>query len=57
MKGYIASIEKKTLDNTYFRKVLFTGKYLQLVVKRSVTKYMRKWISSFASSKVQQPLF
>jgi mannose-6-phosphate isomerase-like protein (cupin superfamily) len=32
MKGYIASIEKKTLDNNYFRKVLFTGKYLQLVV-------------------------
>jgi mannose-6-phosphate isomerase-like protein (cupin superfamily) len=32
MAGYIVSIEKKTLDNNYFRQVLFTGKYAQLVV-------------------------
>lgn len=32
MAGYIVSIEKKTLDNNYFRQVLFTGKYVQLVV-------------------------
>jgi mannose-6-phosphate isomerase-like protein (cupin superfamily) len=32
MAGYIVPIEKKTLDNDYFRKVLFTGKYVQLVV-------------------------
>lgn len=32
MAGYIVSIEKKTLDNDYFRQVLFTGKYAQLVV-------------------------
>jgi mannose-6-phosphate isomerase-like protein (cupin superfamily) len=32
MAGYIVSIQKKTLDNNYFRHVLFTGKYVQLVV-------------------------
>ncbi|MHC1716823.1 MAG: cupin domain-containing protein [Candidatus Dojkabacteria bacterium] len=30
--GYIDNIEEKTLGNTNFRKVLFTGKYMQLVV-------------------------
>ncbi len=29
---YVDDIEQATLDNTYFRKVLFTGKYCQLVV-------------------------
>jgi mannose-6-phosphate isomerase-like protein (cupin superfamily) len=32
MAGYIVSIEKMTLANNYFRQVLFTGKYVQLVV-------------------------
>jgi mannose-6-phosphate isomerase-like protein (cupin superfamily) len=32
MKGYIANIEKLTLENTTFRKVLYTGKYSQLVL-------------------------
>jgi len=32
MAGYVVSIEKETLDNNYFRQVLFTGKYAQLVV-------------------------
>ncbi|MCE5194893.1 MAG: cupin domain-containing protein [Nitrospiraceae bacterium] len=32
MTGYVGHIEKATLDNGYFRKVLFTGKYSQLVV-------------------------
>jgi len=32
MKGYHSDIEKETLDNSYFRKVLFTGKHCQLVV-------------------------
>ena len=32
MTGFIVSIEKKTLANDYFRQVLFTGKYVQLVV-------------------------
>ncbi|HEY3297613.1 MAG TPA: cupin domain-containing protein [Armatimonadota bacterium] len=32
MIGYFGSIEKKTLENTYFREVLFTGKHSQLVV-------------------------
>ena len=32
MVGYVGSIEKLTLGNNYFRQVLFTGKYTQLVV-------------------------
>lgn len=32
MTGYVGHIEKKTLANNYFRQVLFTGKYAQLVV-------------------------
>ena len=32
MAGYVVAIEKKTLENNYFRQVLFTGKHAQLVV-------------------------
>jgi mannose-6-phosphate isomerase-like protein (cupin superfamily) len=32
MAGYLTNIEKKTLENTYFRQVLFTGPHAQLVV-------------------------
>lgn len=32
MSGYVGSIEKATLDNPFFRQVLFTGKHSQLVV-------------------------
>lgn len=32
MKFFAADIEKETLKNNYFRKVLFTGKHAQLVV-------------------------
>ena len=32
MTGYFGHIEKETEKNKYFRKVLFTGKHLQLVV-------------------------
>jgi len=32
MKGYIANIEKETLENDFFRKVLFTAPNSQLVV-------------------------
>jgi len=32
MKIFFGSIEKETLKNNYFRKVLFTGKNEQLVV-------------------------
>ena len=32
MTGYVGSIEKDTLKNSYFRRVLFTGKHAQLVV-------------------------
>lgn len=32
MKGYVADIEKLTTGNTDFRRVLYTGKHLQLVL-------------------------
>ena len=32
MAGYVTNIEQKTLENNYFRQVLFTAKNLQLVV-------------------------
>src|SRR4030042_1045926 len=32
MAGYVGSIEKQALSNNYFRQVLYTGKYAQLVV-------------------------
>jgi mannose-6-phosphate isomerase-like protein (cupin superfamily) len=32
MVGYIGDIERETLENNNFRKVLFTGKHQQLVV-------------------------
>src|SRR5512142_360871 len=32
MAGFVGPIEKLTEKNTYFRQVLFTGKYTQLVV-------------------------
>jgi mannose-6-phosphate isomerase-like protein (cupin superfamily) len=32
MTGYVGPIEKLTEENNYFRQVLFTGKYAQLVV-------------------------
>ena len=32
MKGYHIDLENKTIDNEYFREVLFTSKYSQLVV-------------------------
>jgi len=32
MKGYILDIEKETLENTDYRRVLYTGRYSQLVL-------------------------
>lgn len=32
MKGYITNIEKATLENTDYRRVLFTAEHLQLVL-------------------------
>ena len=32
MKGYKNNIEKSTLENNNFRKVLYTAKHLQLVL-------------------------
>lgn len=32
MVGFVGNIEEKTLANSFFRQVLYTGKYAQLVV-------------------------
>ncbi|RAK50947.1 cupin domain-containing protein [Phenylobacterium deserti] len=32
MKGYVEDIEKATVENDDFRRVLYTGKFLQLVL-------------------------
>lgn len=32
MIEYVGSIERETLENTYFRRVLFTGRHSQLVL-------------------------
>lgn len=32
MKGYFSNIEKESKENNNFRKVLYTGKFMQLVV-------------------------
>jgi mannose-6-phosphate isomerase-like protein (cupin superfamily) len=32
MKGYVTAIEKETEKNTDFRRILYTGKYSQLVL-------------------------
>ena len=32
MTGYVGPIEEQTMKNEYFRQVLYTGKYTQLVV-------------------------
>jgi mannose-6-phosphate isomerase-like protein (cupin superfamily) len=32
MEPFVGAIEKQTLDNDYFRQVLYTGKHAQLVV-------------------------
>ena len=32
MSGYVANIEKKSLENKYFREVLYTGPHSQLVL-------------------------
>jgi len=32
MEGFVRNIEKSTEDNTDFRRVLYTGKHLQLVL-------------------------
>lgn len=32
MAGYVTNIEKKSLENKYFREVLFTGPHSQLVL-------------------------
>jgi len=38
MKGFNANIEKETLENKNFRKVLYTGKHSQLVLMNLLPK-------------------
>jgi len=38
MKGYKANIEKDSMENDNFRKVLYTGKYSQLVLMSLLPK-------------------
>ena len=38
MTGYVGDIEKLTEKNKYFRQVLYTGKYAQLVVMNLLPK-------------------
>lgn len=38
MKGYISNIEKETLENDNFRKVLYTAKHSQLVLMSLLPK-------------------
>lgn len=38
MKGYTTNIEKDTLENSNFRKVLYTGKYSQLALMSLLPK-------------------
>jgi mannose-6-phosphate isomerase-like protein (cupin superfamily) len=51
MTGYVGAIEKKTLSNNYFRRVLFTGKHAQLVV---MCLQPREEIGNEVHSKVDQ---
>lgn len=34
MPGWVGDIERETVDNGYFRRVVFTGEHLQLTVMR-----------------------
>lgn len=38
MRGYVGNIEKETLNNKNFRKVIFTAKHSQLVVMNLLPK-------------------
>lgn len=52
MKAFVGSIEKITEKNNFFRKVLFTGKHLQLVVmhlqpKEEIGREVHKTVDQF----------
>ena len=57
MKGFNTNIEKATLENNNFRKVLYTGKHSQLVLmslirkKKSAWKYIRITTNFFVLKK------
>jgi mannose-6-phosphate isomerase-like protein (cupin superfamily) len=52
MTGYVGKIEKDTEKNNYFRKVVFTGKHLQLVLmclkpKEEIGNEVHKTVDQF----------
>ncbi len=52
MKAFVGSIDKLTLKNNYFRKVLFTGKHAQLVLmslkpKEEIGNEVHKHVDQF----------
>ena len=52
MKAFVGSIDKQTLKNNYFRKVLFTGKHAQLVLmslnpKEEIGNEVHKHVDQF----------
>jgi len=52
MKPFVGSMDKQTLKNNYFRKVLFTGKHAQLVVmslkpKEEIGNEVHKHVDQF----------
>ena len=60
MKGYNTNIEKDTLGNNKFRKVLYTSKHIQLVLmslrpgEEIGKKFTLKMINSFALKVVME---
>ena len=61
MKGYKTNIEKDTLDNNNFRKVLYTSKHVQLgtyesldPTKKLEKKFTTKMINSFVLKVVME---
>jgi len=52
MKAFVGNIEKLTLKNNYFRKVIFTGKHAQLVLmclkpKEEIGNEVHKHVDQF----------
>ena len=60
MKGYNTNIEKDTLGNNKFRKVLYTSKHIQFVLmslqpgEEIGEKFTLKMINSFALKVVKE---
>jgi hypothetical protein len=60
MKGYNTNIEKDTLSNNNFRKMLYTSKHIQLVLmslrpgEEIGKKFILKMINSFVLKAVME---